>query len=404
MKIGKEHITVFFFGSPGEGFTSYPSNYSSLVNGLDQSTSKYKLECKYIVHANKTKIQFAEYGLTGIGQHGKSRGGRNFGVWVEIKDCKINDLGQKKILKYISEFIKNGIIENVEIFREDNSKAKHYLVYSFNDIGSELDKLIEVFKDHFISDFNDYFQPILESDSYIIDLNPIKVVNKTPKPSITFSEKEIYSEIDIEEKSESGSKKKTINLDYHKLITLILTLVSLFLIISHLIHNSKSNDFKEDIEKRLQSIENSKPVVPITRRNSNVSSEVETDTKGTAQEKEFITLSNSLIKINPSMFYLNSNKNKLMFKVKYFKEKVTNDYSFSNSEKVIETIEKFLWTDSKLNTTFSITSRIEIKNNIKNNNKNYFKEIEAEINTKNSSSYPKIKSVFKKDFIILIDR
>lgn len=174
MELDKQHVEVFFFGSPAEGFTSYPSSFSNRVNGLDKATADYKLECRYRVSQNGTRIQYAEYGLTGIGQHGKSRGGRNFGIWVDIQGYKIDEIGRTKILEYIKEFINDGIVKNSNIFKEDNSKSKHFIINSFNDVASDLDKLINAFKEHFIQDFKEHFRPINNTDNFIIDLNPVK--------------------------------------------------------------------------------------------------------------------------------------------------------------------------------------------------------------------------------------
>lgn len=232
MTVDKQQIDVFFFGSPGEGFTAYPSQFSNKVNGLDKSNSSHKLECKYIVKDNKTKIQYAEYGLTGVGQHGKSRGGRNFGIWIEIKGKKLDEDGTEKVLNYIKTFINEGILLKTNLFDKDSSSnIKHYVITSFNEVSDTLDKWIEVFKEHFIADFKDNFQSITINDSYTIDLNPEKVKSTKKDANINTSIKHnkdvVGVEIDYSTNSIPKTQKKFFSFSFEKLNTLLLTLLLL---------------------------------------------------------------------------------------------------------------------------------------------------------------------------------
>jgi len=249
MNLNKEQISVFFFGSPGDGFTSYPIRFSNLVSGLDKSSKNYKLECKYLIKQNKSIINYVEYGLTGIGQdRTSSRGGRNFGIWIELIGHKISDLGQQKILTYINEFIQNGIMKNADIFSKDSHKSKHYLIFSFDEVSDKLDQLIDKLEEHFITDFDEYLLPTIESDNYVIDLNPIKEIKKVLQPNFRndFNTETIDNDNKVDEKI-----KEKYSFDYHKLITLVLLVLFIALFISHIIHIKNNNNFKIEIEKKL---------------------------------------------------------------------------------------------------------------------------------------------------------
>lgn len=232
----KEQIEVFFFGSPAEGFTSYPTKYSNLVNGLDKSTSKHKVECKYYINQKRSRINYIEYGLTGIGQHGKSRGGRNFGVWIEIDNLKINSDGQKKILDYIEDFINEGIVKNANIFDDNSNNKRHFLINSFNDVATKLDKLVNIFKNNFLTDFKNYLEPIIEDESVLVDLNPEKIVEKIKdEPFITMTNSSFEDDKVKNRKTKKNRNSKRANdkirFSFSKINTLlliILLLLSLF--------------------------------------------------------------------------------------------------------------------------------------------------------------------------------
>ncbi|AUP78333.1 LysM peptidoglycan-binding domain-containing protein [Flavivirga eckloniae] len=283
----KEQIEVFFFGSPAEGFTSYPTKYSNLVNGLDKSTSKHKVECKYSINQKRSRVKYIEYGLTGIGQHGKSRGGRNFGVWIEIENLKINPIGQKKILDYIEDFINKGIVKNANIFDDNSNNERHFLINSFNDVATKLDKLINVFKNNFLTDFKSYLEPILDDESVLVDLNPERIVEKIrDAPFITSinssleDDKVKKSEIEQNRNSERAIDK--MKFSFSKINTLILIILLLLTLFGG---GKSSNEEIENYKLRIKSLNDEIEVLegqlsvyknkaPSSNNNLNTSSEI----------------------------------------------------------------------------------------------------------------------------------
>ncbi|NEQ49032.1 MAG: LysM peptidoglycan-binding domain-containing protein [Leptolyngbya sp. SIO3F4] len=172
-----DKLLVFFFGSPAEGFTSYPENYLSLVHGLDRSSSEYYRECQYAVNQDGSRIQYIEYGLTGIGKNNTSRGGRNFGIWIQLEDFKISEHNQTQILPFLEEFITKGIVENTSIFKVDSTGRKHFQIDSFSEVSRDIDQLIEAFKENFIHDFHHKVEKVSIIDNKSTEL----IINKKNK-------------------------------------------------------------------------------------------------------------------------------------------------------------------------------------------------------------------------------
>ncbi len=248
------NINVFFFGSPGDGFAAFPADYTRLVSGYDRAERDYKLECMYEITPANSVIRYVEYGLTGEGQHGTSRGGRNFGIWVELEGLMVNSNGQKKILDFLKEFVQMGIINKAHVLKASGS-SKHYTIFSFNEVSEKLVQLQKVFAANFVNDFHTYFEPVNEDSIRKIDLNPAP--KKERKSNQAYSSKDLYNpqtktyqKIAIKEKERAAAPRK----EYHKINAFVL-LVLLSLIVWQSVQTCSSIRFKDQVNDRLKKLE-----------------------------------------------------------------------------------------------------------------------------------------------------
>ncbi|MEM8999747.1 MAG: hypothetical protein AAGB24_05740 [Bacteroidota bacterium] len=234
MYIQEKDITVFFFGSPGDGFSSFPKEYVKLVKSLDTGKSTQPEMCIYTEINKKTVIRYVEYNLTGIGNTGNVRGGRNFGLYISIEGYEISSNGRDKILDYVRNFIAQGIVDNEYIFKR-NSNPKYYIISSFSTISGTLKQLIARFVEHFLIDFKDYLIPISnQRKEKSIDLIPDagkRTVEKKPIQNFrTHKREEEYDKVDILNEEDSVSEKKGNNILHLVLLGTILILNVLILI------------------------------------------------------------------------------------------------------------------------------------------------------------------------------
>ena len=230
MKEEKPTIDVVFLGSPGDGFSSFPSTYSNLVSGYDRAERSYRLDCFYEITAKQSIVKYIEYGLTGNGEHGTSRGGRNFGIWITIEGHMVTPKGQKKLLAYLKEFVEQGIVKNANVL-EVKGKTKNYTIFSFGEVANKLEKLQDAFKEYFISDFENEITPIQESAIGEKDLNPKeKVIPKNSEsPCSTFSPTSTWNP---QNKKPSHSKtKKEKSTSGNNLLLYIIIVGLLFIIL-----------------------------------------------------------------------------------------------------------------------------------------------------------------------------
>ncbi len=178
--IDKTFIKVFIFGAPGQGFSSYPSNYSNLVSGFDQSGKRFgESISEYVVKPNKSIIIHVLYGLTGIGQDGNLRGGRNFGVWIEIAGHKVKEEHFASIHEFLMNFLEKGAYNpNLGLFDQGHGKIEKYQVFSFDELKSPLDKLLELLVVDFIKKFSNQLVPTEGNENDVYELDPEKIDNK----------------------------------------------------------------------------------------------------------------------------------------------------------------------------------------------------------------------------------
>ncbi len=174
MTIQEKDITVFFFGSPANGFSSFPKNYVGLVKSLDLARAKQNITCTYEIIENKSVVKYIIYNLTGVGVKGNnsSRGGRNFGVWIEFTGYQLNEQGKDEIVDYIDNWIQKGIVQNAQIFKDN--KPLHYIVYSFSEVEDKLESLRNGIIQNLIKNFSSNIISIIDNDRIQFNLIPIQ--------------------------------------------------------------------------------------------------------------------------------------------------------------------------------------------------------------------------------------
>jgi len=272
MKFSEDNLLVFFFGSPAIGFSSYPAEYIDIVGAYDKSIAEFRLECDYLININKSVIRYTEYGLSGVGSGQKgTRGGRNFGIFIQINGLQLNQEGQRKIIHYIDDFIKRGLMEQVKIFRQNNTAPKYYEISSFDDIGKSLDQLIELFKKQFITDFAKYVEPIPFKGSKEINLIQIENqkdnnsdnhhIKETPQYQEKDYNKIPYQGKDKEDKKSTNNESSISKKDARKPLVisqqplLILAVPIFFLFVLHITHITSHNEETVQLHERIKQLE-----------------------------------------------------------------------------------------------------------------------------------------------------
>lgn len=203
-------INIFFFGTPSQDFSSYPKKYVNQVNAYDRSTKDNELICTHHINSNKFIINYVEYGISGISPRGKFRAGKNFGLRIELTGYQINVLGQKNILPHLKEFIKEGIKNQSGIF-DDSRVGKHYVITSFGQVSDRLDKMISIYKEHFLIDFEEHIIPIksVVKEGHTHITIPKKTIQNRQVENTTLvkAEKEIDPKIKNKNKIDKGNKR-----------------------------------------------------------------------------------------------------------------------------------------------------------------------------------------------------
>ncbi len=219
-------IEVFFFGSPESGFSSYPKRYVNIVNAYDIARSENEYRCNFNIISNKFIINYVEYGLRGITSDNHIRGGRVFGIRIELDGYKIKKEGQEKICSYLEGFIELGIKKHSGLF-DVSLDYKQYSVSSFNQVSDKLDLLIIRYKENFLIDFKEFLIPIIktikEKEQLKLEINPLKRKNiEQHKKSVTYSNS-------FNENSEKSNKLKKRILRW--ILPVLLTIIFYLLII-----------------------------------------------------------------------------------------------------------------------------------------------------------------------------
>ena len=171
--ISEKDITIFIFGAPpGSGFSSFPSKYVDLVSGLDKSDTEYRLECNYHVVPSASRIIYAEYGLADNTDNQNKRGGRNFGIWIEIQKHGIAEECYEKVSFFINQFLNHKLVDELGIFKEING-LKHYEIYTFQIVADRLSEILNSFPKNFIKHIGvDYFELLKGDERIVVDLAP----------------------------------------------------------------------------------------------------------------------------------------------------------------------------------------------------------------------------------------
>ena len=260
------NIKLIFFGSPGAGFSAYPAEYTDLVGGLDKSTREYRKECFYSILSNGSRIKYVEYGLTGVGQHGNSRGGRNFGLWIELNGWKIDDLGQKKLVSYIDDFVDGGVVESIGVFGKEPHTKRHYIIFSFDDVKNGLDRLNKAFVSNFMTEFKEHLSPIEGNEKRIVHdliVREKPVPKKTQHMSANGNDNkhvlpQTHSQTGGNENSTRPKNTRGSRFPYkpdlHKILTLASLALIFFLLLLHARHVRKVNHELIKINKLLGNV------------------------------------------------------------------------------------------------------------------------------------------------------
>lgn len=242
MTVSKSIITVYFYGSPANGYTIYPTDTRLLekLKFKDSSSDDIDLSCYYDVKDGKFQLYYTEYGLTGVGNSSRSRGGRNFGILLQINGFGISDEGLLKIVDYLDEFVSVYLTKKINIF-EEGQRPRHYEIQSFQRVGEKLDVAINTFSEHFLSDFNKNLQELHSNNESRVILVPSEkpkeenkelgrswIVNKTEQDGTVHLGKMNNSK---KEKQESTRKREADLGKMFKPILLVLFTLLLFLFI-----------------------------------------------------------------------------------------------------------------------------------------------------------------------------
>jgi hypothetical protein len=410
-------VTIFFYGAPGEGFTAYPNTYLELAKGQDKSPGEYNPQCVYQLNSRLSIINYTEYNLTGIGNQGGIRGGRNFGIWIEIKNYKLTKSGQKHIVSFITDFVENGIVEKSGLFERDKH-PKHYVVTSFNEVEVVLDKLLMVFKDKFIAEFSEHLTKInVKSEECSINLMKSETKNKRmPKPNVSVSDTTNFGRDITKTKNNQSSGRRSLTFQTKLDInTVLLVLIFIFLLVVLIPKPNNSN-----LEARYNEIAmKNKELEVVNNLLRNEIKQLQEEARNNIPKLKppeivetqsiFNKCVDQLTKQNPEMFYLSSSGNKLKFHMKHFRDSIVNRrFRFSSSDIVVKEVGELL-NKSTINSCF-VKNMATIKQNIKNNNSIYLKKINVAITFQiannpsiNTALYEDIQEVFDDDLVVLID-
>ncbi len=184
MGLNPNNIHVVFYGSPGEGFISYPSRYSKEFEIFDRSTSTYTKSCYCEVDRTKTIIYYTIKGLTGIGQETRknSRGGRVFGIRLIIDGYAPIKDDSYKIWKAINQYVVSGLTEALGMFdKQTNPIPSHYSIFSFDELDHYIDENIEDFKFFLVNGLDSSFVPVNLVEPFSLDLAPKPIPPKETK-------------------------------------------------------------------------------------------------------------------------------------------------------------------------------------------------------------------------------
>jgi hypothetical protein len=267
----KKHFNVYFSGSPSGGFSSFPIEYlnrteTSDSNSFGKGTERSTLKVKNSV----TTICYIFYGI-GSKTKGK-RGGRSFGIWIDIEDYLLPKEEYANIYKSLKNLFYAGIVENDEVFiiEKENGNIV-YSIDSFRENASIFQSLQKMVIRVLWEDFGDKLQKIPPNyNGTFVNLIPKK--NKSNKTITTSGTIQKSARIKTDNIDKLKYKLERIELevshlykDISQLKTIIFSLLALNLIIAIIAIftplNSGELAFTEPPESNSPKIDLSKPAI-----------------------------------------------------------------------------------------------------------------------------------------------
>ena len=180
----KDFISVYFSGSPENGFQAYPPEYLYSVKKSDNSSKDSGIVSEYGKTENKVTISYIQYGILESIDGSKGRGGRNFGIWIELIGYELTKKGGNLIYSFLEETFNNiKLYDNIKIIEEYDSTI-YYVLSSFSQEKGMLDPVLEKIKKEFLSTFTigSYLLPIKnQKSSFTKDLVPPPLPPKEPE-------------------------------------------------------------------------------------------------------------------------------------------------------------------------------------------------------------------------------
>lgn len=167
-----EDIQVIFFGSPGAGFSAFPSECTRFFQHYDNSEKR--VAAHYIVEYNTASLIYCKYGLVGASKEGQLRGGRNLGICIQTKGVRVTDDAIPHLFTYISDVFLDATVNELKIL-VDHGETQKLDLYRFSDIEPQLKVLSEVVKDHFIKEMSKYAGFVRIEGAFSKELDPEKI-------------------------------------------------------------------------------------------------------------------------------------------------------------------------------------------------------------------------------------
>ncbi|MCB9191515.1 MAG: hypothetical protein H6602_07620 [Flavobacteriales bacterium] len=165
-------IQVVFFGSPGAGFSAFPSESTRFFQHYDNSEKR--VAAHYIVEHNTASLIYCRYGLVGASKEGQLRGGRNLGICIQTKGVRVTDDAIPHLFTYISDVFLDATVNELKIL-VDHGETQKLDLYRFSDIEPQLKILGEVIKDHFINEMEKYSGFVRIEREFSKELDPEKI-------------------------------------------------------------------------------------------------------------------------------------------------------------------------------------------------------------------------------------
>lgn len=168
------YIEVVIFGSPGNGFCSFPKSALNDVSHFDYSQSKaYDLECLYIQNSFESKIVIIRRGLFHEANIGEIRSGSSLGLMIKTVGFGLKKNRHLEAFDVLKKAIETLHAKNSFALFDSNNRNL-YRINSFEERNDILLELISKVRSKYLELFDNDFVKIDSEITYRIYPKEIK--------------------------------------------------------------------------------------------------------------------------------------------------------------------------------------------------------------------------------------